>query len=99
MEDNKILKFVAFTSTVNPGFWKTLTEVKLDVDKLSEERKPIWGKYTTDGPPNSTNIYFEVDSTSFNKYVINFVLITLNNKTCVSENVITKTLIYPFVVT
>lgn len=64
--DNKnILQYLAFNSFVNPSFWHKLTQVKLDIDKLNDDSKTIWGSYTNIFTPNISSI-LEVDSTSFN---------------------------------
>ncbi|KAK4875920.1 hypothetical protein RN001_012342 [Aquatica leii] len=61
----KVLEYFPFNSSVNPSFWHKLTEIKLDIDKLNETNRHIWGYYS-----NLTNhckaSLFEVDSTSFN---------------------------------
>ncbi|KAF5281621.1 hypothetical protein FQR65_LT02941 [Abscondita terminalis] len=63
--EGKLLEYFPFNSSVNPSFWHKLTEIKLDVDKLNETSRQIWGYYT-----NLTNncaaSFFEVDSMSFN---------------------------------
>jgi len=45
------LKFVPFTSSVHPGFWTTLTKVKLDQARLEEEPINITGTFTNSDPP------------------------------------------------
>lgn len=58
------LSFIQISSSVNPSFWNKLSELKLNVYKLDESTKNIWGSYTI--PNNSGLTYIEVDSTSFN---------------------------------
>jgi len=40
-----ILQFTPFSSLVQPSFWHKLTELKIDVLKLSEEAVPLRGSY------------------------------------------------------
>lgn len=60
----EIIQYVPFMSFVHPSFWHTLTEMKLDVDKLNETTKQIWGRFTH---RSDIGTVFEVDGTSFNK--------------------------------
>ena len=60
----EIIQYVPFMSFVHPSFWHTLTEMKLDVDKLNETTKQIWGRFTY---RSDIGTVFEVDGTSFNK--------------------------------
>lgn len=58
------VSFVQITSSVNPSFWNKLSELKLDIFKLDESSRKIWGFYTI---PNISGLtHVEVDSTSFN---------------------------------
>jgi ubiquitin-like modifier-activating enzyme ATG7 len=41
-----ILQFTPFSSIVSPAFWHKLTDLKIDVLKLSDESLPITGTYT-----------------------------------------------------
>lgn len=59
-----IIQYVPFMSFVHPSFWHSLTEMKLDVDKLNETTKQIWGRFTY---RSTVGAVFEVDGTSFNK--------------------------------
>lgn len=61
---DEIIQYVPFMSFVHPSFWHTLTEMKLDVDKLNETTKQIWGRFTYRGDIGAV---LEVDGTSFNK--------------------------------
>ncbi|XP_013183653.2 ubiquitin-like modifier-activating enzyme ATG7 [Amyelois transitella] len=63
-EQNEIIQYVPFMSFVHPSFWHTLTEVKLDVDKLNEPTKQIFGRFTY---RQDIGPVFEVDGTSFNR--------------------------------
>lgn len=42
-----ILQFTPFSSLVQPSLWHKLSELKIDVLKLSEEAVPLRGSYTT----------------------------------------------------
>lgn len=41
-----ILQFAPFSSVVSPAFWHKLTELKIDVLKLSDASIPVTGTYT-----------------------------------------------------
>jgi ubiquitin-like modifier-activating enzyme ATG7 len=41
-----IVQFAPFSSLVQPSFWHELTNVKVDVLRLSDEALPVWGSYT-----------------------------------------------------
>ncbi|XP_026750200.2 ubiquitin-like modifier-activating enzyme ATG7 [Galleria mellonella] len=58
-----IIQYVPFMSFVHPSFWHTLTEMKLDVDKLNDTTKQLFGRFTYREDIGSV---FEVDGTSFN---------------------------------
>ncbi|KAL0821147.1 hypothetical protein ABMA28_005766 [Loxostege sticticalis] len=60
----EIIQYVPFMSFVHPSFWHTLTEMKIDVDKLSENTKQIFGRFTY---RDDLGPVFEVDGTSFNR--------------------------------
>lgn len=60
----EIIQYVPFMSFVHPSFWHTLTELKLDVDKLNETTKQVYGRFSYRGDIAAV---FEVDGTSFNK--------------------------------
>lgn len=59
----EIIQYVPFKSFVHPSFWYTLTEMKLDIDKLNESTKQLFGRFTY---RNDIGSVFEVDGTSFN---------------------------------
>ncbi|XP_045775662.1 ubiquitin-like modifier-activating enzyme ATG7 [Maniola jurtina] len=59
-----IIQYVPFTSFVHPSFWHSLTDLKLNVDKLNETTKQIYGRFSY---RNDIGAVFEVDGTSFNK--------------------------------
>ena len=40
------VQFTPFSSLVNPSFWHRLTELKLDVLRLSDEAVPVFGTYS-----------------------------------------------------
>jgi hypothetical protein len=50
---NEPLKFVPFSSCVNPSFWFELNRVKLDVYKLNDDFKSLNGHF------NNSIKYFE----------------------------------------
>ncbi|CAH0554782.1 unnamed protein product [Brassicogethes aeneus] len=60
------LTYVQLSSCVNPSFWNKLTELKLNVDKLDEASRNIWG-YFTNLNKDCVNSILEVDSTSYNE--------------------------------
>lgn len=59
-----ILQYNALSSFIDPGFWHKLTQVKLDIDKLEDRRKKVWGSYSYQN--NEVGNLLEVSSTSFN---------------------------------
>lgn len=59
-----IIQYVPFMSFVHPSFWHSLTDLKLNVDKLNENTKQIYGRFTY---RDDIGTVFEVDGTSFNK--------------------------------
>lgn len=66
MAEERILQYVPFNSFVNPSFWHKFTEVKLDIDKLKDDQKPVWGYYSMIEDQATRTCNFDVDSTSFN---------------------------------
>lgn len=60
----EIIQYVPFMSFVHPSFWHTLTEIKLNVDRLNETSKQIYGRFTY---RDDIGAIFEVDGTSFNR--------------------------------
>lgn len=65
MTEQKCLQYVPFTSFIDSSFWFKLTEIKLDIDRLSEERKKIWGSYSNIAKSHDVAL-MDVDCTSFN---------------------------------
>ncbi|KAK3930301.1 Ubiquitin-like modifier-activating enzyme ATG7 [Frankliniella fusca] len=64
MTDAATLKFSPFASHVDPSFWHKLSQIKLDVDKLDENIRPIWGSYTN---VNTSSVpALNVDCTAYN---------------------------------
>ncbi|XP_052124919.1 ubiquitin-like modifier-activating enzyme ATG7 [Frankliniella occidentalis] len=64
MSDASTLKFSPFASHVDPSFWHKLSQIKLDIDKLNESFRPVWGSYTN---VNSLGVpALNVDCTSYN---------------------------------
>ena len=41
-----IVQFAPFQSLVQPAFWHALTELKIDVFRLSEDAQPVAATYT-----------------------------------------------------
>lgn len=60
----KVVQYVPFKSFVHPSFWHSFTDIKLNIDKLEEAKKDIYGRYTY---REDVGTVFEVDGTSFNK--------------------------------
>lgn len=60
----KVVQYVPFKSFVHPSFWHSFTDIKLNIDKLEEAEKDIYGRYTY---REDVGTVFEVDGTSFNK--------------------------------
>lgn len=58
-----LLTYVQLSSSVNPSFWNKLSDLKLNVYKLDETQKDIWGFFNM---INSSAAFIEVDSSSFN---------------------------------
>lgn len=63
-QDEQVIQYVPFMSFVHPSFWHSLTDIKLNVDKLNENNKQINGRYTY---RDDIGTVFEVDGTSFNR--------------------------------
>ncbi|XP_050304450.1 ubiquitin-like modifier-activating enzyme ATG7 [Anthonomus grandis grandis] len=61
------LTYVQVSSSVNPSFWSKLTELKLNVDKLDETERDVWGYFSLLRNKNVSQPMLEVDSTSFNE--------------------------------
>ncbi|XP_055385831.1 ubiquitin-like modifier-activating enzyme atg7 isoform X2 [Condylostylus longicornis] len=62
--NNEVFTFTPFKSFVHTSFWHKLAEIKLEIDKLSDKARPIFGYYTN---VNSKSCLLEVDYSSFNK--------------------------------
>lgn len=88
MEKQKeIIQYVPFISFVHPSFWHALTDMKINVDKLNETTKQIYGRFTY---RDDIGPAFEVDGTSFNKipeseYLYANITGTLLNKNTIEE--------------
>uniref|UniRef100_A0A2A4K5C7 Ubiquitin-like modifier-activating enzyme ATG7 n=1 Tax=Heliothis virescens TaxID=7102 RepID=A0A2A4K5C7_HELVI len=83
----EIIQYVPYMTFVHPSFWHSLSDMKLDVDKLSESNKKIWGRFSYRGDLAAV---FEVDGTSFNNVPENEQLYanvrgTLMNKNTIEE--------------
>ncbi|XP_018335644.1 ubiquitin-like modifier-activating enzyme ATG7 [Agrilus planipennis] len=64
--NEKFLEFVPYSSVINPSFWSKVVQIKLDVDKLHECYRPIWGFFTNVDSNTYRTPLLEIDSTSFN---------------------------------
>lgn len=64
MEIESIFKFFPNSSFVHADFWHKLAENKLDIDKLNDSVKSIYGFYTNS---NTTHCISEIDCTAFNE--------------------------------
>lgn len=64
MSERKVFQYVQIKSIVNPDFWYKLAEIKLDVEKLEEKERKIYGIYTNF---NAKNCLIDLDTSSFNK--------------------------------
>ncbi|XP_063627187.1 ubiquitin-like modifier-activating enzyme ATG7 [Cydia splendana] len=85
--NGEIIQYVPFTSFVHPSFWHALTDMKLEVDRLNETTKQIFGRFTY---RDDIGTVFEVDGTSFNKEPTNEQLYenvtgTIMNKNTIEE--------------
>jgi hypothetical protein len=60
----QIFQYVQFKSFVNTNFWYKLAEIKLDIDKLSDQKREIFGTYSN-LTGKKWNI-FEIDLEAFN---------------------------------
>lgn len=65
-KSENLLKFVPFSSCIDPSFWHRITQLKLDVDRLNENNHQIWGYYSNK-KPEGLNGVLSVDCSSFNK--------------------------------
>nr|CAD7592672.1 unnamed protein product [Timema genevievae] len=63
---NEILQFASFTSYVEPSFWHKLSQLKLDIDKLEEKVRLIWGKYSNYTSNTSLKPSVFVDYSAYN---------------------------------
>jgi ubiquitin-like modifier-activating enzyme ATG7 len=59
------LQYSPFNSSVDPSFWHKLSHVKLDIDRLEEKVRPIWGHYSNAIPPVLTS-YLYVECSAYN---------------------------------
>ncbi|PNF26232.1 Ubiquitin-like modifier-activating enzyme ATG7 [Cryptotermes secundus] len=65
-EGSNILQYSPFNSSVDPSFWHQLSHVKLDIDRLEESARPIWGYYSNAVPPGLTS-NLHVDCSAYNE--------------------------------
>jgi hypothetical protein len=64
-ESSNILQYSPFNSSVDPSFWHKLSQVKLDIDKLEEKVRSVWGYYSNAIPPGLTS-FLHVDCSAYN---------------------------------
>jgi ubiquitin-like modifier-activating enzyme ATG7 len=62
MAERKVFQYVQLTSLVHPDFWHKLSEIKLDIEKLNESEREIYGIYSN---LNAKNCFVEYDCTAF----------------------------------
>lgn len=63
MTEKNLQQFSSFVSYVEPSFWHKLSQVKLDVDRLEERERLIWGYFSN--IDSCGKLY--VDVTAFNR--------------------------------
>lgn len=68
-EDETYIKFVQFSSNLDPNFWFKVSQLKLEIDKLDEVFRPLIGYYNSKSCP-----YISLDCSSFNRYVFLFYI-------------------------
>ncbi|XP_066145720.1 ubiquitin-like modifier-activating enzyme ATG7 [Euwallacea fornicatus] len=66
-KEGKRLIYQQLASFVNPSFWSKLTDLKLNVDKLDETERHLWGYFPLIRATEVPYPFLEVDSTSFNE--------------------------------
>lgn len=59
----QLLKYMPFSSVIDPSFWHKFCDLKLEIDMLDEKERSIWGYYTK--CYNCSTLC--VDCSSFNK--------------------------------
>lgn len=64
MAEKRVFQYVQIKSFVYPDFWYKLAEIKLDVEKLEERDRQIYGSYSNF---NAKSCLIELDTTSFNR--------------------------------
>lgn len=62
--EDTLLRFQPFSSSLDPNFWFKVFQLKLEVDKLDEVHRPLIGYYNSKCSP-----YMTLDCSSFNQYV------------------------------
>lgn len=60
-EEPTLVQYLPFNSVIAPSFWHKLSQTKIDVDRLEEKIREVWGYYTNQG---SCSLF--VDVSSFN---------------------------------
>lgn len=61
---SNIFKYVTYNSFVHPSFWHKLTEIKIDIDKLNDNKRLMNAFYTNS---NATHCLLQSDCTAFNQ--------------------------------
>ncbi|XP_065367287.1 uncharacterized protein Atg7 [Calliphora vicina] len=61
--ENNIVQFAPVQSFVSPTFWHKLAEIKLDLDRLSDKPRPVYGYYTN---RHAKSCLMEIDYSAFN---------------------------------
>lgn len=67
MAEDRTLQFLPFKSFVSPTFWHKLAELKVDVDRLDDVSRCIFGYYTSNAGEATGGCLLEVDYTAFNR--------------------------------
>ncbi|XP_050433414.1 ubiquitin-like modifier-activating enzyme ATG7 [Adelges cooleyi] len=64
LENKKNVRFQSLFSCLDPSFWYKVTQLKLEVDKLSEVSRPLIGFYSSKSAP-----FISLDCSSFNQEI------------------------------
>lgn len=70
VEHEKLLQFLPFSSVISSSFWHKLTQMKIDVYALKDEPVEITGHYTNQSTSSRLPACFNVDYSSFEKYIL-----------------------------
>lgn len=66
LKSGEILSCTSLSSSISPSFWSKYTEIKLNIDKLAEKPRNIWGYFYLSLKTGCAIPLLDVDSTSFN---------------------------------